>query len=852
MADIGSLVVKLAAETAEFHADLGKSARMVEKRANEIKSSLAQVASVAKTAFAVAIGVTSVAALRDFINQTIEAASALQGLSEQTGASVEALSGLAPVATISGTSMENVGASLSRLSKGLAAIDEEGAGATKALRFLGISAKDSGGNLRDPAEVMNDIALKLADFQDGAGKTAIAMELFGKSGASLLPFLKDLAENQDLNIRLSAEQVEQADRAGKALARLKAESNFVAQTLVTASIPAMTVLGQELSRVFFGSQDAVKGIVRLRENGTLTNWAETTAYALAVVIDALRGIGQTIKSVIGSFQAVWADIELAGTFLAGGKGLNPFSEENRAKLKAALEKRNQIVSQANKNYVELWEMPLLADAVTQRFNEIRRGADAANAAAEGLNNPRKALNYNTASTSLSANALSAMEAQLRALQRLIDEESDLFRGRQKVTDLQEGAGYLSFKQATNLRVSAQQEYLDKIRALYADQEAIVRRSLAVDAQTTQDRMKLEEKLADILSKRERVEREAQQSALERSIRQPLETLKDLQEQAQRGQLELSAIEEQIRTQRDARAISEVESLNKLAQARQQSADQLAQLAAQAKEVALAAPGNERLADAFAKIEEAARRAADGAASLRQRAFELSDPSAGVVKALQDVADEAQQVGKQMENATKRAFSGMTEALVQFVKTGKLDFRSLADSIISDLIRIQIQRMITLPFANAIGTLMAPSAPASGPTMLAHSGGLVGVDQFATRSASAGLFANAPRFHGGGIVGNEVPIIAQKGEAIFTPGQLRALGGAVSGRPEVRVEVHVQNNVSGAVARVENRQQPDGSTRLDVILEQIESKMARSISQGNGLAPTLERRYGLNPAAGAMR
>lgn len=91
MADIGSLVVKLAAETAEFHADLGKSARMVEKRTNEIKSSLAQVASVAKTAFAVAIGVTSVAALRDFVNQTLEAASALQGLSEQTGASVEAL-----------------------------------------------------------------------------------------------------------------------------------------------------------------------------------------------------------------------------------------------------------------------------------------------------------------------------------------------------------------------------------------------------------------------------------------------------------------------------------------------------------------------------------------------------------------------------------------------------------------------------------------------------------------------------------------------------------------------------------------------------------------------------------------
>ena len=37
-----------------------------------------------------------------------------------------------------------------------------------------------------------------------------------------------------------------------------------------------------------------------------------------------------------------------------------------------------------------------------------------------------------------------------------------------------------------------------------------------------------------------------------------------------------------------------------------------------------------------------------------------------------------------------------------------------------------------------------------------------------------------------------------------------------------------------------------------IVEQIEGRMARSISQGTGLAPMLERRYGLNPAAGALR
>jgi phage-related minor tail protein len=68
-----------------------------------------------------------------------------------------------------------------------------------------------------------------------------------------------------------------------------------------------------------------------------------------------------------------------------------------------------------------------------------------------------------------------------------------------------------------------------------------------------------------------------------------------------------------------------------------------------------------------------------------------------------VAEEAEQIGKQMEAATVRAFNGMTDALLGFVMTGKLDFRSLANSIISDLIRIQIQRAITLPLAKAMSS-----------------------------------------------------------------------------------------------------------------------------------------------------
>jgi lambda family phage tail tape measure protein len=242
---------------------------------------------------------------------------------------------------------------------------------------------------------------------------------------------------------------------------------------------------------------------------------------------------------------------------------------------------------------------------------------------------------------------------------------------------------------------------------------------------------------------------------------------------------------------------------------------------------------------------------------------------GAKLALRSYIDEATNAAKLAERAITSSFKSMENALTQFVMTGKLDFKSLADSIIADFVRIQIQRAITLPLANwAAGLLTLALSPASTPAFplgsgdlvgvnanVAHTGGLLGGDLLPGRQVSAAHFAQARRFHTGGLVAGEVPIIAREGEAVFTPGQLRALGGmagGTAGRPAVNVQVNVINRASGIQTRVEEQQQADGSTRLDVIVEKIEAYMSRSIAIGSGLAPTLERRYGLNPAAGVYR
>jgi hypothetical protein len=134
---------------------------------------------------------------------------------------------------------------------------------------------------------------------------------------------------------------------------------------------------------------------------------------------------------------------------------------------------------------------------------------------------------------------------------------------------------------------------------------------------------------------------------------------------------------------------------------------------------------------------------------------------------------------------------------------------------------------------------------------AHSGGIIGSDTLKTTYASPQVFSNAPKFHSGGIVGDEVPIIAKRGEGVFTKEQMKALG--ENGSSEVKINVNVINNASSEVkASVNKSNNGNGEFSLDVVIEKIESAIGKNISKGEGLSPLLEQRYGLNPAYGSYR
>jgi lambda family phage tail tape measure protein len=780
--------------------------------------------------------------LTQLILPVAETGEELNKLAQKTGVSVEALSALKYAAELSDVTTEGLTKGLKHLSTALFDTKVKGDEGGAALKALGVAAMDSTGQIRPTEAVLLDLADKFAVMPDGAEKAALAVKLFGKEGLNMIPMLNQgregltgmMEEAKRLGLVMSEDAAQASEAFNDNLKRLHAVSEGLQRQIGAAVIPVLADLTERmfLAKTETGSfSNELLAITQNRQQ--VLEFLEAVASGLAFIAEAAvltkRVIAQPFDSlqVVGKDLETWFKVDSLGTMKAMGYDPKVIDAEI-LKLQAA---RDKFVEAANQRLANINQNPGYVDQVQRFFDEQRRTVqvmgqkfvlDTAEQAAQVQKiydeflpkQPRKkplALDLSGFQSKGSTEKRDEGDAFLRQLQGRVTKntEGEAAELRAKALDL-EAKGYKG--------VAAQAEkYITVLDAIEKQKEA--------------------NKRFDEYEKEEQKSRQIVENFIGAN-RQRADEL-----QLKRQMLDLS--------EADRVALQTRADLEKSASAARKEANQL-------QEPELARQAIEAINDALARqlpiVEDLARANVD-----YQRSFEY-----GTKSALRTYIEDATNAAKQAERAVTGAFRAMEDALTSFVTTGKLDFKSMADSIITDLVRIQIQRMITLPLANWASGLFsgggsdASALPAgatdlmNSPVMVAHSGGLVGAETMSSRSAPLGLFAGAPRFHGGGLVAGEVPIIARQGEAVFTPGQLRALGGAVGAKSEVRVEVNVINRASGVEARVERQQQPDGGMRLDVIVEQMEARMSRSISQGSGLAPTLERRYGLNPAAGSFR
>lgn len=108
-----------------------------------------------------------------------------------------------------------------------------------------------------------------------------------------------------------------------------------------------------------------------------------------------------------------------------------------------------------------------------------------------------------------------------------------------------------------------------------------------------------------------------------------------------------------------------------------------------------------LNDTATAAEGAGGAARDAGAAAAEGADTALSGWQAVTAALADYAAKARDIGGDVGSALVGAFQSAENAIGDFVKTGKLDFRDLVTSMIADLAKLAARRFILGPIANAL-------------------------------------------------------------------------------------------------------------------------------------------------------
>lgn len=174
---IGALRVNLGLDSAQFQSGLKSTGSELQKFAKVAAVGFAAVAAAGAAAFGAVVSASQRADDHWKKSQTF-------------GVPIEELGRLAHAAEMSGASMEEVGKAMQRASR---AVNDSMNGisnaGTRAFDQIGVALKNTDGTARGAEEILGDVAERFASMPDGAQKTALAIEMFGRSGANLIPML---------------------------------------------------------------------------------------------------------------------------------------------------------------------------------------------------------------------------------------------------------------------------------------------------------------------------------------------------------------------------------------------------------------------------------------------------------------------------------------------------------------------------------------------------------------------------------------------------------------------------------------------------------------------------------------
>ncbi len=377
----------------KLSADLEKAAASAKKTGDETASAAQKITgglgAVDNSIKNFVIGFASVAAVTAVVskelekfNKTIDGLARLDDQAQSLGETVESISSLNAVAKITGVSFDTVGASLARLTKGLAGNDEETKGAAFALKQLGIESRDAEGKLRSSVEITKEATKVLGNAADSTNKTAYAQAIYGKGAAEIVPYLNDLAKaNLDV-VSATTAQAKAATDYRDAQGALALETTKLYGTIAGEVLPVLT----DVINAFIASKNeagslssTIKG---LADEGSLRTWAQGTVVFAAQSVDALLQLREEFKRL---------GLDIQGLAF-GAKGVFDLVAAGAARAAGAVGDSLVLSQSASDNFAKSREKFAASEAGLGK--SFTTTADAARASIEASN--RLAIGYNAA------------------------------------------------------------------------------------------------------------------------------------------------------------------------------------------------------------------------------------------------------------------------------------------------------------------------------------------------------------------------------------------------------------------------------------------------------------------------
>lgn len=297
MSVVSALEIEMFANVARLRQDMDAAKGLV---GNAMKG-MEDAANVAKKALGLVGVALSAGAFASWIKGAIDAADEAFNLSQKLGIASKDLAGLQLAFQLAGVGSE-------AMEKGLVKLSVQIASNSKALQGLGIETKNADGSLRSTTAVLKDVADRFASTDDGARKTALAIQLFGKQGAAMIPLLNEgsaALEEMDkmaqaLGLTIDDKTAKAADQFNDTLDLLKMSVSGVARQAVAELMPSLTNM-------------AAGFLKAMTEGDSLKTAAQLLGVVLKSLFTAVMGVVEALNSLAIGAKATWQAFMAATT-----------------------------------------------------------------------------------------------------------------------------------------------------------------------------------------------------------------------------------------------------------------------------------------------------------------------------------------------------------------------------------------------------------------------------------------------------------------------------------------------------------------------------------------------------------